>query len=149
MARINWRRVLLGGLITGVIILAAQITFHWAIVGWNWWFFRALAQPIAQAPGIARYAGLHLIAGIAVIWLYAAARPRYGPGPKTAALIGIAYWVVGYALPAISFQPLIADAFRNTRMWVISELVYLLAVVLGSLAGARVYTEEPYQSPLR
>ena len=149
MARINWRRVLLGGLLSGAIILAAQMTFHWAIGGWNWWFFRALLNPIAQAPGIARYAGLHLIAGIAVIWLYAAARPRYGPGPKTAALIGIAYWVIGYALPAISFQPLIAETFRNTRMWVISELVLLLGVVLGSLAGARVYTEELHQSPLR
>ncbi len=144
MAAINWRRVLLGGLVTGAIILVAQMAFHWAIAGSNWWFFRALSQPIAQAPGIARYAGLHLIAGIAVIWLYAAARPRYGAGPKTAVLIGIAYWVIGYALPAIGFQPFIAEEFRNARMWVISEFVYLLGVVLGSLVGARVYTEEPH-----
>ena len=143
MGRINWRRVVLGGLLAGVIILAAQMVFHWAIAGWNWWFFRALAQPIEGASSIARYAGLHIMAGIAVIWLYAAARPRYGPGPKTAALIGVAYWVVGYALPAIGFQPLIAEQFRNTRMWVISELVYLVGVVVGSLAGAKAYMEEP------
>ncbi len=149
MGTINWRRVLLGGLVTGAIILVAQMAFHWAIAGSNWWFFRAFAQPIAQAPGIARYAGLHLIAGIAVIWLYAAARPRYGAGPKTAVLIGIAYWVIGHALPAYGFQPLIAEEFRNARMWVISELVYLLGVVLGSLVGARVYTEEPHQSVLQ
>ena len=143
MGKINWRRVVLGGLLAGVIILAAQMAFHWAIAGWNWWFFRALAQPIERATGIARYAGLHFIAGIAVIWLYAAARPRYGPGPKTAALIGFAYWAVSYALPAIGYQPLIAEEFRNTRMWVISALVYLVGVVVGSLAGARVYTEKP------
>ena len=53
MARINWRRVLLGGLLTGAIILAAQMAFHWAIGGWNWWFFRGLLNPIAHAPGIA------------------------------------------------------------------------------------------------
>jgi hypothetical protein len=34
------------------------------------------------------------IAGIAAIWLYAAARPRFDAGPKTAALTGFAYWVV-------------------------------------------------------
>jgi len=143
MGRINWRRVLLGGLAAAAIILLAQMAFHWVILGPNWWFFRALAQPIARASGIARYAGPHLIEGIAVIWLYAAARPRYGAGPKTAVLVAVAYWVIGHALPAYGFQPLIAEEFRNERMWVISELVYLLGLVLGSLLGGKLYSEGP------
>jgi hypothetical protein len=39
--------------------------------------------------------------GIAAIWLYAVARPRSGSGLKAAALTGIGYWVIGYALPAV------------------------------------------------
>ena len=149
MGKINWPRLLIGGLLAGGIILASQIAFHWAIAGWDWWFFRALAHPIEQAGALARYSGLHLIPGIALMWLYVAALPRYGSGPKTAALIGVVYWIIGYALPAIGFQPILAEELRNPRMWVISELIYLLGVVLGVLTGARVYTEECDHAPLR
>src|SRR5260370_29519377 len=43
------------------------------------------------------------LTGIAAIWLYAVARPRFGPGPKTAALTGVAYWVIGYVFPAVGW----------------------------------------------
>ncbi|MGH9579875.1 MAG: hypothetical protein ACRD2R_02680, partial [Terriglobales bacterium] len=32
--------------------------------------------------------------GIWAMWLYAAIRPRYGPGPKTAAIAGFGWWVI-------------------------------------------------------
>ncbi len=37
---------------------------------------------------------LHLAGGIWTMWLYAAIRPRYGAGPKTAAVAGFAMWVI-------------------------------------------------------
>jgi hypothetical protein len=33
-----------------------------------------------------------------IMWLYAAIRPRYGPGPKTAAVAGFALWFIGSGL---------------------------------------------------
>ena len=32
--------------------------------------------------------------GIAAVWLYAAIRPRYGAGPRTAVIAGLAVWVM-------------------------------------------------------
>src|SRR5207249_5854025 len=40
------------------------------------------------------------VMGIGVIWLYAVARPRLGPGAKTATLTGFAFWLFAYAIPA-------------------------------------------------
>src|SRR5207249_3963498 len=36
------------------------------------------------------------LVGIFAVWLYAAIRPRYGAGPKTALCAGAAVWGLGY-----------------------------------------------------
>lgn len=141
MGKINWVRVFCGGLLAGVIINAVEMVFHWAILGANWWFFKALGHPIEKAAEIIRYAGLHFLVGIAAIWLYAAARPRFGPGPRTAAYIGFAYWVIGYALPTASFLPLVLVVVPGMRGWVIGTLVGLLGIVAATIAGAWLYKE--------
>src|SRR6266851_4618767 len=71
------------------------------------------------------------IGGIAAIWLYAAARPRFGAGPKTAALTGFAYWVVGYALPTLGQMPLGLFPKRLLVVGGIVGLVELLRTMLG------------------
>jgi putative Ca2+/H+ antiporter (TMEM165/GDT1 family) len=38
---------------------------------------------------------------IATVWLYAAIRPRFGPGPKTAICAGLVVWALSYVFPAI------------------------------------------------
>jgi hypothetical protein len=78
------------------------------------------------------------IGGIATIWLYAAARPRFGAGPKTAALTGFAYWVVGYALPTLGQIPL---GLFPKRLLLITSIVGLVEIVIGSVAGAWLYKE--------
>jgi uncharacterized membrane protein len=34
--------------------------------------------------------------GILAVWTYAAIRPRFGPGPKTAIIAGVAVWAMSY-----------------------------------------------------
>lgn len=137
---VNWRGVVLGGLVAGFILLLVQMIFHWMTQGANWWFFRALIDPIARAPAIVRYAGLHFITGVTAVWLYAAARPRYGPGPKTAVRAGLAYWVIGYALPTIGFYPLLVPEIRGP-MWLTASAVELVGITLATLSGAWLYSE--------
>lgn len=89
MGKVNWRRVVLCGMLTGVV----------------WGVLYAMALPLVlierhdippslpvttlDEPGSS--AGLRaivlimpLVLGVSTMWLYAAIRPRYGPGPKTA-----------------------------------------------------------------
>ena len=141
---VRWERVALGGLVAGVILILVQMVFHYVHGGPNWWFFRALKHPIAGAPSIIGYARLHFIIGVMAIYLYAAVRPRYGPGPKTAAAVGVAYWVIGYAIPTIAFYPLLAPEFRGPgwpRGWLIASAVEFAGIILASLAGAFAYKE--------
>ena len=92
MGKINWGRVFLCGLLAGVVINVGDIAFHWVILGTEWWFFKAFARPVGQAvAAVLPFVTLHLLAGIAAIWLYAVARPRFGPGPKTAVYVGFGY----------------------------------------------------------
>jgi len=135
---INWSRLLVGGLVAAVVILAIEFTFHWSLRGPDWWFFRALADPLQEARAILLYAGRYTLVGLTAVWLYVAFRPRFGPGPKTAILTGVAYWVIGYLLPVWGLYYLIAPDYRAEFLR-LPALVALLEVVLGTLAGASIY----------
>lgn len=77
---------------------------------------------------------LDLLEGISIIWLYAAIRPRYGAGAKTAVIAAFAWWFIvtlgdatwcsfGF-FPASTVIPLMAGT--------------LPALILATLAGCQV-----------
>jgi len=145
MIKINWHRVVLGGLLAGVTLNLTDSAFHWITQRGDWWFFKALAHPLAQAAAIAPHIGLHFAFGIAAIWLYAATRPRFGAGPKTAILVGLAFWVIGDVLPTLGWADLLAThpwlEGASASRWVIASFVELGEFVLATLVGAWVYSE--------
>jgi hypothetical protein len=92
----------------------------------------------APTPGFILFnAVLDLLEGVSILWLYAAIRPRYGPGPKTAVIAAAAWWFVvtlgdatwcsfGF-FPPSTVVPLMAGT--------------LPAIILATLAGARFYRD--------
>ena len=88
MGGINFAGVMKGGLAAALIMNISQYLLR-MMVGAN------TATPIAA---------LMLMTsalGIAMVWLYAAIRPRFGPGPKTAICAGLTVWALSYVFPAI------------------------------------------------
>jgi hypothetical protein len=77
--------------------------------------------------------------GIAAVWLYAAIRPRYGAGPKTAIRAGLVTWAVAVFLANLGNYPL---GLFPTRLLVISSIVALVEIVVATLVGAWLYKEE-------
>jgi hypothetical protein len=77
--------------------------------------------------------------GIAAVWLYAAIRPRYGAGPKTAIRAGLVTWAVAVFLASLGNYPL---GLFPTRLQVITSIVALVEIVVATLVGARLYKEE-------
>ena len=76
--------------------------------------------------------------GIGIVWLYAAIRPRFGAGVKTAIIAGVLAWLFAYAYPNfgmvfMGFFPIGLTTF--TTVWGLAE------VLIGAIAGAWVYTE--------
>lgn len=94
MKKINWSRVILCGVLTGVVWSVLSAISTW-FVGAD--FNSAVPGNRIFAPGAGLAAflfGINLAGGVWAMWLYAAIRPRYGAGAKTAAVAGLSWWVV-------------------------------------------------------
>ena len=78
------------------------------------------------------------LVGIFAVWLYAAIRPRYGAGPKTALCAGAAVWGLGYLLASVT--PIALHIFPRHIM-AIGLAVGLVEVLVGTVAGAWLYRE--------
>lgn len=138
MGRINWGRVILGGLLAGVIINAVEFCVNGLVLGRDWEAaMKALGRTMAPS-AVAVFVIWGFLAGISAIWLYAAARPRFGPGAGTAALTGFAFWILSYALPTLGQWAL---GLFPARLQVIGLLAGLVEVILASVAGAWLYKE--------
>jgi hypothetical protein len=80
---------------------------------------------------------LDLLEGISILWLYAAIRPRYGSGPRTAIIAACAWWFV------VSLGDATWCSFGLFPPHTVIPLMIgtLPALILAALAGARFYTE--------
>lgn len=88
MGGINFVGVLKGGLAAAVIMNASQYVLR-MMIGAN--EVSPLAAVVLRTTALA----------VAMVWLYAAIRPRFGPGPKTAICAGLVVWGLSYVFQAI------------------------------------------------
>ena len=99
MGNINVARVLLGGLVAGLLLNVLDFILNQFVLAEQWAEF--MAEAGVEAPTAAQmtlFLVVVFLYGIALVWVYAAIRPRFGPGPKTAVLAGLTVWVVAWLL---------------------------------------------------
>lgn len=132
MQRINWGRVLPCGLVAGLVwtALSSVVT---AFAGQE--FSAAVPGNKLAAPRgglIVFLFVVNLVEGVWAMWLYAAIRPRYGPGPKTAVIVGLSWWVISSLIDVTwgSF------GFVPARALLGPMAASLPAIILAALAGA-------------
>lgn len=145
MGRINTGRVLMGGLLAGLVINVGEYLLNDVVFAQEMQEFteRFNVAPIG-AGGTAVFVILGFIGGIVMVWLYAGIRPRFGAGPRTAALAGLATWVFAYLWPTIGFTVM--------GMWDVGPAIIGLAwgaveFVLAALAGGALYQETAAGAP--
>jgi len=142
MAQINWGRVIGGGLLAGLVMNIGEATLHGAILGQDGVdLFQKFGVPHEPQPWqIISLVALTFVLGITSVWLYAAIRPRYGAGPKTAICAGLAVWVLAHVWSGVY----IGAAFTGL---ITAKLAFLpiawglIEAPLGTLAGAWLYKE--------
>ncbi|MFQ5931728.1 MAG: hypothetical protein ACE5MM_04935 [Nitrospiraceae bacterium] len=141
MGKINWSRVLLGGIVAGIIIDVGEFVLHGVVLGPEWReVMEALGRPMQVTAGnIIFYVLLGLAYGILAVWVYAAIRPRFGAGPTTALYAGFAVWLLGYLLPTLIWAPMGLFPGRLLRIALLAGLVEIL---VATLAGAWLYKEQ-------
>ena len=136
MSKINWYRVLLCGLLTGVvwIILGAVVT---AVVGRD---FAALPNNHLAAPTadfVLFNVVIDLLEGISILWLYAAIRPIYGPDAKAAVIAAFAWWFI----VSLGDATWCSFGFFPPSTVIPLMIGTLPALILATITGARFYKE--------
>jgi hypothetical protein len=141
MAHTNRARVVVGGLVAGLVINIVEYVTNGVVLRDAWGSaMQALGKP-AQISGSAIFVFniWGFLLGIAAVWLYAAIRPRYGAGPNTAIRAGLVTWAIAVFLANLSNYPL---GIFPTRLLVITSAVALVEMVVATLLGAWLYKEE-------
>jgi hypothetical protein len=142
MGKINWARVLIGGLIAGVVInVLAFAAWRPLVLPSLRAALLALGRPLQETVGITVIlVVVSFLWGILVIWLYAAIRPRYGAGPRTAAVAGVAAGLLAGFIPDIGWG--LTLRLIPGRVWAMDAVWTLVAAVIATLLGAWVYKEQ-------
>jgi hypothetical protein len=141
MAGINVGRVIGGGLLAGVIMNVVDAVTNGVILAARWAEeTRRLGidmSPAAESRSLAGWVTFDFLCGIALVWLYASIRPRYGPGPKTAVIGGIALWLITH----LAFAAWWFTGLYSFGVVAASTAGGLVAAVAGALAGCALYKE--------
>jgi hypothetical protein len=105
MGKINVARVFIAGIVAGLVADVLGYLVDGKLLAPQWAEgMKALGHTEFSSNQWIWFNLLGLVGGIVVIWLYAAIRPRFGAGAKTAVLAGLAVWVVGALLPNLSLM---------------------------------------------
>jgi hypothetical protein len=140
MGKINMGRVFLGGIVAGIVADVLGYVVDGVLLAQRWANGqKALGLGEISSNQIIWFNVLGLVSGIVMIWIYAAIRPRFGAGVKTAVLAGLAVWVVGSLLPNLSFMWV--GGLYSHHLAAYTTMGSLVEIVVGAIAGAAVYQE--------
>lgn len=138
---INYGRVLLGGLVAGVVLNACDYVIGAYIMASD---MQRTAQRLNLDPDrltssatMMTWMIIDFIYGLLIVWTYAAIRPRLGPGPATAVTAGV---VLCLAITSVVFGFAQMGIFTMDSFMKNAALSFG-AAILASLAGGAVYKE--------
>jgi len=141
---INTGKVLIGGIVAGVVMNAIDFIVNMFIVGARMKaetdaFKPGLSDQMMSASTMVSYIVMDFVLGIALVWTYAAIRPRFGPGIRTASYAAILFWL----LACIFLLGYLHMGMMSTGLWFTFAFLGLVNFLLSAWAGAKFYTEEP------
>ena len=139
MGKVNLGRVILGGLLAGLVINISEGILNTIVVGTQMdELLKARNMPPLGNSSIATFLFLGFLLGMVTIWLYAAIRPRYGAGPGAAIMAGLIVFFLAYIYPTAGLAVM---GFMSTGMMLIIVGWGLVEIIIAAVAGAWVYRE--------
>jgi hypothetical protein len=139
MGGINLARVLIGGIVAGVVANAGDYLVNQVIlVEDGTQLVQRLNLDSAQVEASATtWIVVDFLYGILLVFAYAAMRPRFGPGPRTAVISALTLYlaITVVLMGFMSMGMFVQDAFMR------SAGLQLVIALAASLAGAAVYKE--------
>jgi hypothetical protein len=139
MAKINLGRVILGGLLAGLVINIGEFVLNMVILEKPWEeALKALNLHPFSSSAVTYLVLLAFALGILAVWVYSAIRPRFGAGPMTAICAGLIVWALASLYPTGGALPMHLFPRRllfYTTLWELFELP------IATLVGAWIYRE--------
>ena len=138
----NTGKVLQGGIIAGIVMVVFDFLIQMLTMD------RMKAEMEAFKPGLSEamnnsttmmiFIICDIVMGLALIWTYAAIRPRFGPGPKTAVTAALLFWVIG----GILMSNYLSMGMMSMGSFWMYAIAWLVNLTLAAVIGAKFYTEE-------
>ena len=144
---INASKVVVGGLAAGLVNNVLGFVIQGMLLGKRMMDEMAAAAPTLADKGqdtktiVCRVITGFAI-GILITWLYAAMRPRFGPGPKTAFLAGFAVWLCGF----IFYMDWLYVGMMSPGLYAIVSVAMLVNCSIVGLVGGMIYKEDAAQT---
>lgn len=144
MPKVNWSRVIVGGLLWAAVYSIVGGLGLLLFLGREFMLgLERLGRPLELNSDSLVFLGIFGVLftvawGIVSIWFYAAIRPRYGPGPKTAVIAAIGVWLLSIAAP---LSHLGAFGIASPRFVALDLPTELVAIVAATLVGSWKYSE--------
>ena len=141
MSKINLPRVILGGVVAGIVIDVCEGILNGVILKQQWADTFAALGKTANTMSVKQIAAFNvwgLTAGIITVWLYAGLRARYGAGPRTAIFAGLTVWALAFALATA--VPVFFHLYP-VGLGLTSVALEAVEMILAGLAGGAIYKE--------
>jgi hypothetical protein len=141
MPRINWVRLILGGVIATLILFVTDGFFHERLVNADWKAVHVnlgIPEGRHSALGVLYFVVFELGRGLIAMIIYVLMRTRFRPGPKTAVLAAVVAWIAFSVTGPAQFIPL---GFFSNALWIKAAAFQLVTSILASIAGAAIYKD--------
>ena len=139
MNNINLGRVLLGGLLAGLVLNVGEVLLNDVVLGTQMReFYARYAIPEPGGSFLIAAVTLTFAIGIVLVFLYALIRSRLGPGVKTAIVAGLILWFGVYVYSGIVNGLLFGIPVKAMLIVIIWGL---LEYLVAAIAGGWVYKE--------
>lgn len=141
----NTQKLLVGGVAAGLVLNIIDFLSNGVLLS-----ARMQADANAFKPGlgdqmatmgvgkIAVYVFFDFVIGLLLVWTYAAIRPRFGPGPRTAAYAGLLFFVLGFIF-TYGYKEM---GMMSAGLWWTYAVIWLVNLALASMVGGRLYSED-------
>lgn len=141
MGKINVGRWIAGGIVAGILVDISETVLNGVVLRSEWAAaLQALGKSMTESGGtIAVWMIWGLVYGLVCVWVYAAIRPRFGPGLGTALKAGFAAWFLSNLLSAVGMANM---GILPSGILTISVVWGLVESLVATAVGAWLYREE-------
>jgi len=140
---INTSKVVVGGLAAGVMGNIVGYVGFGMLLG-----PRFEAEAVAVAPTLAGRGMttgavvtnivVSFVIGLLLVWLYAAMRPRFGPGSRTAIFAAMVVWLCGF----LFHMDMLILGMVTQQTYALASLVALVQLIASAWVGGMLYKED-------